>query len=116
MLLKKTFQYHFLSVFWNSSVQARLPGFEFWAVGELLCGPGHVPQPFLLHLFLSKGSNVLYLSPRMIVRIKMHNMHSHCIISPQKPTIMVIKSGFLSYKDVGNTSEIDFIAIKVSSY
>ena len=46
MLLKKTFQYHFLSVFGNSRVQARFPGFEFWAVGELLCGPGYVPQPF----------------------------------------------------------------------
>ena len=41
-------------------------------------------------------------------------MHSHCIISPQKANVMVIKkNGFLSYKDLGNTSEIGFIAIKV---
>ena len=46
----------------------------------------------------------------------MHNMHSRCIISPQKANIMVIKNGFLSYKDLGNISEIGFIAIKVISY
>lgn len=43
-------------------------------------------------------------------------MHSSCIGSPQKANIMVIKNGFLSYKDLRNTSQIGFIAAKHSSY
>ena len=45
MLLKKTLQYYFLSTFWKSSVEARLAGFGFWVVGDVLSGLGRVPQP-----------------------------------------------------------------------
>ena len=40
-ILKKTFQYYFLSIFWKSSVEARLPG----SVGDMLSGLGQVSQP-----------------------------------------------------------------------
>ena len=43
-------------------------------------------------------------------------MHSSCIGSPWKANIMAINTGFLSYMDLRNTSQIGLITAKHSFY
>ena len=97
MLLKKTFQYYFLSIFWKSSFEARCPGFEFWVCGDVLCGLGRVPQPFCAPFLLipisqndCEDENAFKTCQVLII------MHSSCLGSPRKANIMVIQNGFLS--------------------
>ena len=96
--LKKTFQYYFLSIFWKSSVEARLPG----SVGNMVSGLGQVPQPLcapFLPIPISQndcGDENAFRTCQVLLI-----MYGQCIGCPQKANILVIQMDFFLRRTEG---------------